>query len=165
MRRGLKLLHKLPWGHNLVLLDKLGTEQERRWYASKAIELFLDNSVCRKCRHTESTVQLLTDNSAYRIFNCVGRHGLTQRSVDQCLIATATRLCAIPTQHVRVEGDVDFLLFEYRAKSRLSFRWRHFFARNFPGSSSYSLGRISCASTFVISLPKFCLFAFICFPH
>ena len=33
-----QLLHKLPWGHNVVLLDKLGTEQERRWYAAKAIE-------------------------------------------------------------------------------------------------------------------------------
>ena len=33
-----QLLHKLPWGHNLVLLDKLGTEQQRRWYAAKAIE-------------------------------------------------------------------------------------------------------------------------------
>ncbi|MEQ1741908.1 MAG: PDDEXK nuclease domain-containing protein [Candidatus Nitrotoga sp.] len=33
-----QLLHKLPWGHNLVLLDKLDTEQQRRWYAAKAIE-------------------------------------------------------------------------------------------------------------------------------
>lgn len=33
-----QLLHKLPWGHNLVLLDKLETEQQRRWYATKAIE-------------------------------------------------------------------------------------------------------------------------------
>jgi predicted nuclease of restriction endonuclease-like (RecB) superfamily len=33
-----QLLHKLPWGHNVVLLDKLDTEQERRWYAAKAIE-------------------------------------------------------------------------------------------------------------------------------
>ena len=33
-----QLLHKLPWGHNLVLLDKLETEQQRRWYAAKAIE-------------------------------------------------------------------------------------------------------------------------------
>jgi predicted nuclease of restriction endonuclease-like (RecB) superfamily len=28
----------LPWGHNLVLLDRLNTPQERRWYAAKAIE-------------------------------------------------------------------------------------------------------------------------------
>ena len=33
-----QLLHKLPWGHNLVLLDKLENEQQRRWYAAKAIE-------------------------------------------------------------------------------------------------------------------------------
>jgi predicted nuclease of restriction endonuclease-like (RecB) superfamily len=33
-----QLLHKLPWGHNLVLLDKLDTEQQRRWYAAKVIE-------------------------------------------------------------------------------------------------------------------------------
>jgi predicted nuclease of restriction endonuclease-like (RecB) superfamily len=33
-----QLLHKLPWGHNLVLLDKLSTEQQRRWYAASAIE-------------------------------------------------------------------------------------------------------------------------------
>ena len=29
---------QLPWGHNLVLLSKLKTELERRWYAAKAIE-------------------------------------------------------------------------------------------------------------------------------
>lgn len=33
-----QLLHKLPWGHNLVLLDRLDTPEERRWYAVKAIE-------------------------------------------------------------------------------------------------------------------------------
>jgi predicted nuclease of restriction endonuclease-like (RecB) superfamily len=33
-----QLLHKLPWGHNLVLLEKLGTEEQRLWYAAKAIE-------------------------------------------------------------------------------------------------------------------------------
>lgn len=33
-----QLLHKLPWGHNLVLLDKLSGEEDRRWYAAKAIE-------------------------------------------------------------------------------------------------------------------------------
>ena len=33
-----QLLHKLPWGHNLVLLDKLDTPESRRWYAAKAIE-------------------------------------------------------------------------------------------------------------------------------
>jgi predicted nuclease of restriction endonuclease-like (RecB) superfamily len=29
---------QLPWGHNLVLLDRLNTAQERRWYAAKALE-------------------------------------------------------------------------------------------------------------------------------
>ena len=29
---------RLPWGHNLVLLDKLPGPQTRRWYAAKAIE-------------------------------------------------------------------------------------------------------------------------------
>ena len=29
---------QLPWGHNLVLLDKLTTAEERRWYAARAIE-------------------------------------------------------------------------------------------------------------------------------
>ncbi len=29
---------QLPWGHNAVLLDRLNTEVERRWYAAKAIE-------------------------------------------------------------------------------------------------------------------------------
>jgi predicted nuclease of restriction endonuclease-like (RecB) superfamily len=33
-----QLLHKLPWGHNLVILDKLPGPQTRRWYAAKAIE-------------------------------------------------------------------------------------------------------------------------------
>jgi predicted nuclease of restriction endonuclease-like (RecB) superfamily len=28
---------QLPWGHNLVLLTKLETQEERRWYAQKAI--------------------------------------------------------------------------------------------------------------------------------
>ena len=29
---------QLPWGHNLVLLDKLPSSETRRWYAAKAIE-------------------------------------------------------------------------------------------------------------------------------
>lgn len=33
-----QLLHKLPWGHNLVLLDKLDSPESRRWYAAKGIE-------------------------------------------------------------------------------------------------------------------------------
>lgn len=33
-----QLLHKLPWGHNLVLLDKRDSAEQRRWYAAKAIE-------------------------------------------------------------------------------------------------------------------------------
>jgi predicted nuclease of restriction endonuclease-like (RecB) superfamily len=32
------VLAQLPWYHQLALLDKLGTEMERRWYAAKAIE-------------------------------------------------------------------------------------------------------------------------------
>jgi predicted nuclease of restriction endonuclease-like (RecB) superfamily len=28
----------LPWGHNLILLDRLNTPTERRWYVAKAIE-------------------------------------------------------------------------------------------------------------------------------
>lgn len=33
-----QVLHKLPWGHNLALLDKLPGPQTRKWYAAKAIE-------------------------------------------------------------------------------------------------------------------------------
>jgi predicted nuclease of restriction endonuclease-like (RecB) superfamily len=29
---------QLPWGHNLVLLDRLNTPTERRWYTAKALE-------------------------------------------------------------------------------------------------------------------------------
>ena len=29
---------QLPWGHNLVLLDKLDTQEARLWYANKTIE-------------------------------------------------------------------------------------------------------------------------------
>lgn len=29
---------QLPWGHNLVLLDRLNTAQERRWYIAQALE-------------------------------------------------------------------------------------------------------------------------------
>jgi predicted nuclease of restriction endonuclease-like (RecB) superfamily len=29
---------QLPWGHNLVLLDRLKTAEERRWYAAQALE-------------------------------------------------------------------------------------------------------------------------------
>jgi predicted nuclease of restriction endonuclease-like (RecB) superfamily len=29
---------QLPWGHNLVLLERLNTPEERRWYAAKAVE-------------------------------------------------------------------------------------------------------------------------------
>jgi predicted nuclease of restriction endonuclease-like (RecB) superfamily len=31
---------QLPWGHNLVLLDKLSTQDARIWYAQKAIAVF-----------------------------------------------------------------------------------------------------------------------------
>ncbi|MGC4108716.1 MAG: PDDEXK nuclease domain-containing protein [Thermomicrobiales bacterium] len=33
-----QLVAQLPWGHNVVLLDKLKTPDERVWYLSKAIE-------------------------------------------------------------------------------------------------------------------------------
>lgn len=33
-----QVLHKLPWGHNLVLLDKLPDPETRHWYAAKALE-------------------------------------------------------------------------------------------------------------------------------
>jgi predicted nuclease of restriction endonuclease-like (RecB) superfamily len=32
------VLAQLPWYHQLALLDKLGTEDDRRWYAAKALE-------------------------------------------------------------------------------------------------------------------------------
>lgn len=31
---------QLPWGHNLVLLEKLSTQEARIWYAQKAIAVF-----------------------------------------------------------------------------------------------------------------------------
>lgn len=33
-----QVVAQLPWGHNLVLLDKLPGPQTRRWYAAKAVE-------------------------------------------------------------------------------------------------------------------------------
>lgn len=33
-----QLVAQLPWGTNIVLLDKLRTNDERMWYAQKAIE-------------------------------------------------------------------------------------------------------------------------------
>lgn len=33
-----QLVGQLPWGHNLVLLDKLSTQEARLWYAKKTIE-------------------------------------------------------------------------------------------------------------------------------
>jgi predicted nuclease of restriction endonuclease-like (RecB) superfamily len=33
-----QLLDKLPWGHHCVLIDKLKSREDRRWYAAKAIE-------------------------------------------------------------------------------------------------------------------------------
>lgn len=33
-----QVLHKVPWGHNLVLLDKLPGPHTRLWYAAKALE-------------------------------------------------------------------------------------------------------------------------------
>lgn len=32
------VLAQLPWYHQITLLDKLGSEEQRRWYAAKAIE-------------------------------------------------------------------------------------------------------------------------------
>ena len=33
-----QLVGKIPWGHNVVLLDRLAGDVERRWYAAKAVE-------------------------------------------------------------------------------------------------------------------------------
>jgi predicted nuclease of restriction endonuclease-like (RecB) superfamily len=33
-----QLVAKLPWGHNIVLLQKLSNDSERLWYAQKTIE-------------------------------------------------------------------------------------------------------------------------------
>jgi len=33
-----QLVAQLPWGHNLILLDRLSSPENRRWYAAKAIE-------------------------------------------------------------------------------------------------------------------------------
>ena len=33
-----QLAAQLPWGHNLVLLDRLNSSEERRWYAAKSLE-------------------------------------------------------------------------------------------------------------------------------
>lgn len=33
-----QLVAQLPWGHNIVMLDRLNSQQERIWYAQKAIE-------------------------------------------------------------------------------------------------------------------------------
>lgn len=38
MRFGSRLLPKLPWGHIMVLLDKLDNPAERDWYAAQAVE-------------------------------------------------------------------------------------------------------------------------------
>lgn len=35
---GQQLVAQIPWGHNIALLQKLGTEEERSWYAQKTIE-------------------------------------------------------------------------------------------------------------------------------
>jgi predicted nuclease of restriction endonuclease-like (RecB) superfamily len=37
-----EVLAQLPWGHNLVLLDRLSTPEERRWYAAQALESLKD---------------------------------------------------------------------------------------------------------------------------
>ncbi|GGL23834.1 hypothetical protein GCM10009091_01860 [Pseudomonas brenneri] len=36
---------QLPWGHNLVLLDKLPGPETRRWYAAQAIPTELQTSL------------------------------------------------------------------------------------------------------------------------
>lgn len=36
---------RLPWGHNMVLLDRLDSLEERRWYAAKAAEFGWSRSV------------------------------------------------------------------------------------------------------------------------
>ena len=33
-----QLVGELPWGHNLILLEKLGDNKERLWYSQKAVE-------------------------------------------------------------------------------------------------------------------------------
>src|SRR5690606_28219131 len=33
-----QLVHKLPWRHHCVLLDKLKTRNDREWYLRKAVE-------------------------------------------------------------------------------------------------------------------------------
>lgn len=47
-------LHKLPWYHQLALLDKLQTAEEQQWYAAQALE----NGWSRKCAGDADRIQL-----------------------------------------------------------------------------------------------------------
>lgn len=33
-----RLLHKFPWGHNIVLMDKIANPEERKWYIEKSAQ-------------------------------------------------------------------------------------------------------------------------------
>jgi predicted nuclease of restriction endonuclease-like (RecB) superfamily len=33
-----QLLHNCPWGHHVVLLDRISTQEERLWYATQAVQ-------------------------------------------------------------------------------------------------------------------------------
>ena len=58
---------QIPWGHNLVLLDRLNNEQERRWYVAKTIEHNWSRNVLNiqiETRLLERSGQAVTNFSA-----------------------------------------------------------------------------------------------------
>ncbi len=58
---------QIPWGHNLVLLDRLNTKQERRWYVAKTIEHNWSRNVLNiqiETRLMERSGQAVTNFSA-----------------------------------------------------------------------------------------------------
>jgi predicted nuclease of restriction endonuclease-like (RecB) superfamily len=101
---------QLPWGHNLVLLDKLSTQEARIWYAKKTIE----NNWSRKDPYRFDFLGLTEEAQEREI------EGALVKQVTEFLLELGAGFAYVGKQvHIEVGGDDFFIdLLFYHLKLR-----------------------------------------------
>lgn len=101
---------QLPWGHNLVLLDKLSTQEARIWYAKKTIE----NNWSRKDPYRFDFLGLTEEAQEREI------EGALVKQITEFLLELGAGFAYLGKQvHIEVGGDDFFIdLLFYHLKLR-----------------------------------------------